>query len=129
MALRFLLDAHLSPRIADRIAIHNSAITIVSLQTWERGAYLQAPDWQILGAAQRQDLTLVTYDQRTVRPLLKDWGEQGIAHGGVILIDERTIAPENIGEIIRALLTLWHAHGQEEWANRVFYLQRLPREY
>lgn len=127
MALRFLLDAHLSPRIAEQIAEHNPTITIVSLQAWKRGAYLQAPDWQILETAQRQGLTLVTYDQRTIRPLLKDWGEQGIVHHGVILIDGRTIAPEDIGGLVRTLLTLCQVHGQEDWTNRVFYLQRLLR--
>lgn len=128
MALRLLLDEHLSPRIVAQIAARDPAIAITNLQTWQQGRYLHALDWQILEAARQQAPTLVTYDQRTIPSLLRDWGEQGKAHAGVILVDERTIAPEDIGAIVRALLGLWQAWGQEDWSDRVHYLQRPPRD-
>jgi hypothetical protein len=65
---------------------------------------------------------LVTYDQRTIVPLLRVWTEQEIAHGGVILIDERTIAQSNIGGLVRALAHLWEAEHQTDWTNQVVYL-------
>lgn len=120
--LRLLLDEHLSPVIATQVRAHNPAIIIFSLQEWKQGAYMRAPDEEILRAAHGQDLTLVTYDQRTIWPLLKGWGEQGIAHGGVIFVNRFTLAQEDIGGIVRALLRLWELWGWQEWANQVIYL-------
>jgi len=65
---------------------------------------------------------LVTYDLRTIVPLLKAWGEQGVDHGGVILVDGRTLAPNDFGGLTRALGALWNAERRASWANRVIYL-------
>jgi hypothetical protein len=62
--LRFLLDAHLSPVIAEQISTRRPEIVIFSLRDWEAGAYLDAEDDVILGKAHEQGLTLVTFDQR-----------------------------------------------------------------
>ena len=56
--------------------------------------------------AAKQRLTLVTYDRRTIPPLLKSWAEAGRAHGGVTLVDDKTIAPSNIGALVWALAEL-----------------------
>ena len=40
-----------------------------------------------------QKLTLVTYDRRTIPPLLKDWAEEGRPHAGVIFVDEKDHLP------------------------------------
>ena len=42
--------------------------------------------------AAEQRLTLVTYDRRTLPPLLKIRAEEGLEHGGVIFVDEKTIS-------------------------------------
>jgi hypothetical protein len=47
--------------------------------------------------AAEQDLTLVTYDRRTIPPWLKAWAEEGRRHGGVVFVDEKTIPPADIG--------------------------------
>ncbi len=71
MALRLLLDEHLSPRIAVQLVARNPANMVVTLQEWQRGAYLHAADRQILEAARCHGLTLVAYDQRTIMALLR----------------------------------------------------------
>ena len=71
--LRLLLDEHLSPTIAEHLRRRNPQIAILSLQEWEQGAYLRAEDALLLTVARQQRLTLVTYDQRTIVPLLKSW--------------------------------------------------------
>ena len=58
--------------------------------------------------AYRQGLTLVTYDTKTIVPLLKMWGEQGVTHGGVIFVKASTIAPHNIAWIIHERHRLQH---------------------
>ena len=38
-------------------------------------------------------LTLVTYDRRTIPPLLKTWAEEERTHGGVVFVDEKRFRP------------------------------------
>jgi hypothetical protein len=122
--LHLLLDEHLSPTIAAQILAVRPDIRIVALRSWKQGAYLQATDAVVLSVAHEEELTLVTYDQRTIAPLLKAWGEQGISHGGVIFVDERTVASNDFGGLIRALCRLWDALAELDWTDRVVYLSR-----
>jgi hypothetical protein len=78
----------------------------------------------IMAAAAAQKLTLVTYDRKTVPPLLKAWAESGRDHGGVIFVDEKTIAPSDIGGLVRALQKLAREFAKADWANRVLFLRR-----
>jgi hypothetical protein len=43
------------------------------------------------------------HDRRTIPLLLKIWAEAGREHGGVIIIDDKTISPSNISGQVRAL--------------------------
>jgi hypothetical protein len=72
--------------------------------------------------AYRQGLTLVTCDTKTIVPLLKMWGEQGITQGGVIFVKSSAIAQHNIGSLMRALVKLWTEYGDQEWTNASIYL-------
>ena len=67
---------------------------------------------------------LVTYDRRTIPILLKGWAEQGLQHSGVIFVDERTIAPSDVGGLVRALAELCVAAGEWDWTDRVVFLKR-----
>ena len=120
--LHLLLDEHLSDDVAVGVRAHTVDIAITSLQAWDGGIYLVAPDDAILRAAYAQGLTLVTFDHRTIVPLLADWGERGIPHGGVIFGHSRTVATNDIGRLVRALLALWRDQGDLDWTNRVVYL-------
>ena len=57
-------------------------------------------------------LTLVTYDRRTIPPLLKTWAGAGRQHGGVIFVDEKTISPADIGALVLALSNLAKEAGK-----------------
>jgi len=74
--------------------------------------------------AAKQRLTLVTYDRRTIPPLLKLWAEEQRSHGGVIFVDEKTISPANIGALVRALTQLSRETGKWDWTDRVYFLRR-----
>jgi len=69
-----------------------------------RGDFLGTDDAACLLEAAKQRLTLVTYDRRTIPPLLKLWAEEQRPHGGVIFVDEKTISPADIGGLVRALI-------------------------
>ncbi len=122
--LRLLLDEHISPVIARQLKVKHPNMDVVALSEWEDGMHLGKPDDEILLLAREQGLTLVTYDQRTITPLLKDWAEAGTVHGGVIFVDEKTIAPNDFGSLVRSLEALWQAYGDQTWTDWVFFLSR-----
>src|SRR5271155_5765516 len=101
--LRLLLDEHISPQVAVGIRLRDKKIVICSMVEWESGSFLGQEDSACLREALVQKLTLVTYDRRTIPPLLKNWAEEGRQHGGVIFVDEKTISPADIGGLVEAL--------------------------
>lgn len=122
--LKLLLDEHISPDVSESLIRRQKAVSILCLAAWEGGRFLGASDALILEAAARQKLTLVTYDRKTIPPLLKVWIETGRDHGGILFVDEKTIAPSDIGGLIRALQEFTSQHSAADMTNAVFFLQR-----
>ena len=121
--LRFLLDEHISPVVAEQAKRKCTGIDILTIHHWRKGHFLGAKDSVFLPEAIREGFTLVSYDQRTIRPLLRDWIEQGVDHTGIIFIDERSIPPNDFGGLVRALSALWKSERHSEWKNRVVFLR------
>ncbi len=121
--LSFLLDEQISPEIAKQIKNKRKEIIIFSIQSWHQGDYLGVGDETILTVAASEQLTLVTYDQRTIPPILSKWGQANINHAGVIFIDYRSIPPNNFGALVRAIIWLFDTQSNLDWQNRVIYLQ------
>ena len=121
--LKLLLDEHISPQVANGVQRRNRALVIHSMAQWESGNFLGKEDSVSLLEAAKQRLTLVTYDRRTIPPLLKLWAEEGRSHGGVIFVDEKTISPADIGGLVRALILLAGGTGEMDWTNRVYFLR------
>lgn len=94
----------------------------MSLNIWRGGKYRQAPDGAILLAARAERLTLVTYDVHTIPALVHSWYGTAQDHAGVVLVSERTIASNDIGGLVIALIDLLENSGYQEWTNRVDFL-------
>jgi hypothetical protein len=124
--LSLLLDENISDEVADQIAAQRPDILIVSLRQWEEGRHLSADDETILRAAASAGLTMVTYDQRTIPPLLGRLAERGISHGGVIFVDHHTIRSNDFGGLGRSLIALWDEHREWDWTDRLAYLRSAP---
>lgn len=122
--VKLLLDEHISPAVAQGLRRRNRSLTVVCMAAWERGAFLGQQDSVCLQQAAARGLTLVTYDRRTIPPLLKVWGEEGRKHGGVIFVDEKTISPADTGGLVRALSELARATTRWDWSNRICFLRR-----
>ncbi|GAB4232767.1 MAG: hypothetical protein Kow0049_15840 [Stanieria sp.] len=121
--LSFLLDEQISPEIAKQINSKRPDISIVTIHTWHDGYYLGVSDEIILKLAAEEKLTLITYDQKTIPPILLEWGELNISHGGIVFIDYRSIPPHNFGRLVKTLIWLWDIQSKEDWQNRIVYLQ------
>jgi hypothetical protein len=122
--LKLLLDEHISPDVANGLRRRNRAIEIRYMVEWENGYFLGQEDSPCLREAAVQGLTLVTYDRRTIPPLLKTWAEEERTHGGVIFVDEKTISPADIGGLVWALTRLIGETANWDWTNRVYFLRR-----
>lgn len=122
--LKFLLDEHISPAVADGLRRRNPALAVRGMAEWENGGFLGKDDSACLLEANAKGLTLVTYDRRTIPPLLKLWAEEGRRHGGVVFVDEKTISPADVGGLVRALLKLFKETAKWNWADRVYFLRR-----
>lgn len=121
--LRLLLDEHISPEVASGVQRRNRSLVVYSMVQWEKGNFLGKEDPVCLLEAGKQRLTLVTYDRRTIPPLLKLWAEEERSHGGVIFVDEKTISPPDIGGLVRALILLAGETGEMDWTNQVYFLR------
>src|SRR5580692_9582835 len=104
--MKLLLDEHISPRVAAGLRVKYPKLFVRAMIEWNDGRFLGQTDDLVLQEAASQGLTLVTYDRRTIPPLLKVWAEEGCRHGGVIFIDDKTIAPSDIGGLVLALARL-----------------------
>ena len=124
--LRLLLDEHISPQVAGGLRRRHREVVVYAMSEWHGGKFLGQDDQVFLRVAVSEHLTLVTYDQRTIRPLLKTWGEEGLSHGGVIFIDNKTIAPGDIGALVRSLSATVDQRHVEDWEDRIFYLDAEP---
>jgi len=94
--LSFLLDEHVSPDVAVIVGRSRPDIPVYALLNWQDGIWIGESDEEILRAAAVESLTLVTYDQRTFPRLLQRWAELKETHAGVVFVDERTIAPNDL---------------------------------
>jgi hypothetical protein len=120
---KLLLDEHISPDVANGLRRRNHAIGVFGMAEWENGHFLGQEDSPCFGEAAAQGLTLVTYDRRTIPPLLKTWAEEGRTHSGVVCVDEKTSSAD-IGGLVWALTRLARETGNWDWTNRIFFLRR-----
>ena len=120
--LAFLLDQQISLEVAEQVHARRPEIPIRSLYAWRDGAFVGTPDPLILRAAAEDGLTLVTYDRKTIPPVLVEWGTAGTLHGGVLFVDNRTIASNDFGRLVRSLIYYWDSEQAADWSNRIGFL-------
>lgn len=122
--LKLLLDEHISPEVAEGLGQRKRSLVVHGMAERESCRFLGEDDSTCSLEAARLGLTLITYDRRTISPLLKIWAESGRERGGVIFVGEKTILPSDIGGLVRALLGLWKAAGKWNWTDRLCLLAR-----
>jgi hypothetical protein len=122
--LKLLLNEHISPKVAAGMRRRDRKVVVYGMAEWENGTFLGQEDAVWLQHAAGEGLTLVTYDRRTIPPLLKIWSEEGRLHAGVIFVDEKTISPADIGGLTHALTMLVKETSKWDWTDRIGFLRR-----
>jgi hypothetical protein len=125
--LGFLLDEQISYVVMEQVRQKRPEIRIESVLVWNGGDLCGKDDDMVLSAAHADSLTLVTYDQKTITPLVMQWATEGRDHTGVVFIDDRSILQEDVGGQVRALIDLWEKAHTQDWTNAVGYLKLTNR--
>lgn len=71
--------------------------------------------------------TLVTYDRKTIPPLLSSWAATGEEHGSVLFVDNRTIAQSDIGALVLALIEQREAGSGWDRTKRIWFIRRVHK--
>ncbi|MEI7732879.1 MAG: DUF5615 family PIN-like protein [Verrucomicrobiota bacterium] len=125
--MKLLLDVHVPAAVARELRQRSRGLSVAHLSEWRVGQFLAATDEEILAAAQEEKWTLVTYDLKTIAPLLRRLADEEIAHSGVVLVDDSSIRQSDVGGLVNALARLWKHAGQTDWGNRAHFLQSVKR--
>lgn len=123
MPLSLLLDENISPVVAEQIRGKRPDIAIQSIHEWREGNYLGVPDEVVLSAAYEDGLTLVTFDTQILSDLAFLF-ESGTPFAGLIFVDDKTIANQDFGALIRALIYLWDQEHEADWSNQLMFLPK-----
>jgi hypothetical protein len=125
VALALLLDENISPVVAEQIRGKRPDIAILCIHEWREGNYLGVPDEAVLTAAFEEGLTLVTFDTQILSDLAFLF-ETGVSFAGLIFVDDKTIANQDFGALIRALIYLWDQEHDADWNNQLVFLPKPP---
>jgi hypothetical protein len=119
--LRLVTDSHVPPAVA-KTARKLAAVNIAALRDWHEGIYLNESDARLLALAWDERATFVTYDVNTFPLTVKDRLEAGLSHAGMIYVSPR-YRQNNVGAIARGLVKLWQGEKNEDWVNRIRFLE------
>ena len=120
--MRLWLDEMIDGAVAEELRRRGYDVLAVQEpgHLWARGL----DDERQLDAAANAQRALVTFNVADFAVISREWTEAGRRHFGLLLIHPRTIAQENIGELIRRLAGFLDAHEAEDaLVNQVRYLQ------
>lgn len=119
MTIRFLLDEHTSPVVADRLMAHSiDAVAVAS-----RPDLRTRPDADILEAATAEGRILVTRNIGDFIRLDAAWASTGRRHAGLLCVAHRSF-PETRGAVgaLTTSLSAWAVSAPEITATYAFLL-------
>ena len=125
--LAFLLDEQISHVIMEQLRSKRPDIRSESVQLWRHADLRGKADELVLAAAHEEGLTLVTYDQKTIPPILMELTLDNGHHSGVLFVDRNTIASDNVGALVKALSTFHDRYHSLTWTDLVMFLAPASR--
>ena len=122
--LRLLLDEHISSKVVLGLKRQLPLADVECILTWQDGVHLGSPDDVILINALRDWRVVVTYDLATMPSVIQSMASNHGQHPGVLFIDTKTLRPNDIGGLVRALQSFVMMHaGSEHLNNEVHFLR------
>src|SRR5688500_6259991 len=97
--VRLLLDCHITKATLPALRKKVPSLEAQHLALWRGGAFLRSSDEDILAACHQERRALVTFDQRTIPDLLRQWAAEDRPHSGVIFGDQNTVKPNRPGAV------------------------------
>lgn len=116
--MRLLTDEHLPSEIAQAVRRQKPNFDIQSIHETNLAGLLDQP---LLAALDLQQRTLLTRDVNSIPDFLKERLREGKMHGGAIYVSSR-FRQNDLGAVIRVLVTFLKAHGDEDWGCREGWL-------
>lgn len=98
---RYLLDEHISPKVAALTTRSGVDTLAVAASPWAG-----SKDPEVLKLATQERRVLVTYNIQHSAPLLADAIASGNPPPGVVYVDDKTISPRDYSGLARALKIL-----------------------
>ena len=123
----FLLDEQISHIVAEQVCRKRPDIRVESVLRWRDGDLRGKADALVLAAANEEGLTLVSYDQKTIPPLLMELAMNAGQHSGVVFVDRNTIASDNVGALTQALIAFYDQYQSLLWTDLVMFLSPVAR--
>jgi hypothetical protein len=106
---------HIDRAVAEQL--RRRSLDAEALGSWREGTLRTVDDETLLRAAAADGRVLVTFDCWTIPERLRRWAVDGRPHAGVILVDERTLQPSDVGGLVQALSRLTQELGDVDWTN------------
>lgn len=122
--MKFLLDEHIWPGVAELVKRHTPTAEIVSLHHYSGGRLVNVGDDEILTEAHRGGWTLVTFDLNTIPRLLSEKAVASEDHSGIIFISSKSFAQNDYAGLVQALSLVARSEAEKDWTNRVMFLSR-----
>lgn len=121
--MKILLETHIAKATLAALAKTAPMIEAEHLARWREGSLRNASDVDILAACHEERRVFVSFDLRTIPPLLRHWAAEGRDHSGVVFGDENTVRPNSPAEVAAALAALAAEIGDADTANMIRFLR------
>ncbi len=122
--MKLLLDCHIVKATLAALRKIAPSIQVEHLADWRGGAFLRADDGEILAGCYEERRAFVTFDQKTIPDLLRQWAAEERPHYGVFFGDRNTVKPNKPGAVAAAIAALVAELGDRPTANMVRFLRR-----
>jgi len=121
--MKLLLDVHIPAAGVEALRRKCPGLDVAHLSKWQRGGLREAEDSELLAQCTKDERMLVTYDLATIPALLNVWAEEGRDHGGVLLVDAKSLRPEKVGAVAAAIGSMLQELWGQETRNLVRFLR------
>jgi len=121
--IRLLADANLSRKLVRSCLRLDKKFPFLYIAGWLDGRRRISDEALLLEVLRESGLVLVSFDRRTMAKHADELTRAGMGHADAIVF-RRNVSPMDCGKQSRLLVEFWRETADEEWSDRIEYLQR-----